>query len=76
MARKKLKGKGPSFRSFNVVYVDGTISSNRRVDSNLLDVSFGDDIDDLVKVAILEQDKQIAERSGQSRGEIKSIKPA
>ena len=56
--------------------MDGTISSNRRVDSSLLDVSFGDDIDELVKDAILEQDKQIAERSGQSRGEIKSIKPA
>ena len=76
MARKKLKGKGPSFQSFNVVYVDGTISSNRRIDSSLLDVSLGDNIDELVKGAILEQDRHIAERSGQSRGEIKSIKSA
>ena len=31
MARKKSKAKGAAFMVFNVIYEDGTISSNRRV---------------------------------------------
>mgnify|MGYP001216542610 CR=1 FL=1 len=76
MARRKSKRKVPVFRSFNVIYEDGSVTSNRRVASNLLDQSYGDALEDLVLKAITEQDLQIAERSGNPRAKIKSITPA
>ncbi|MAO55264.1 MAG: hypothetical protein CMM61_06180 [Rhodospirillaceae bacterium] len=76
MAGKKSKGKGPQFLMFNVTYGDGTVTSNRRVPTELLDQSFGDSLDDLVRAAIEQQDNEIAERSGQTRAPIKSIAKA
>ena len=76
MAGKKSKGKGPQFLMFNVTYGDGTVTSNRRVSTDLLDESFGDALEDLVRAAIEQQDNEIAERSGQSRAPIKSIAKA
>ncbi len=76
MAGKKSKGKGPQFLMFNVTYGDGTVTSNRRVSTDLLDQSFGDSLDDLVRAAIEQQDNEIAERSGQTRAPIKSIAKA
>ena len=76
MAGKKSKGKGPQFLMFNVTYGDGTVTSNRRVPTELLDESFGDSLDDLVRAAIEQQDNEIAERSGQTRAPIKSIAKA
>lgn len=73
MARKKPKGKAALFTAFNVTYEDGMVTSNRRVSNDLLDQSFGDAFEDLVRTAIENQDKAIAERSGQSRAKIKSI---
>lgn len=73
MARKKSKGKGAAFTTFNVNYIDGTISSNRRVSNEFLDESFGDSFQDLARTAIENQDNEIAERSGQRRAEIKSV---
>lgn len=73
MARKKPKGKGAAFMVFNVTYEDGTISSNRRVPNEGLNQSFGDDLFDLARTAIREQDNEIAQRSNRLRGKIKSI---
>lgn len=76
MARKKPKGKGALFTAFNVAYEDGTVTSNRRVSNDLLDQSYGDAFDDLVRAALEGQDQEIAKRSGQTRAKIKSFTKA
>ena len=73
MARKKPKGKSAAFTMFNVTYEDGSLSSNRRVSNDLLDQSYGDNIDDLARTVIQDQDNDIAARSNQRRAKIKSI---
>ncbi len=73
MARKKPKGKSTAFMTFNVIYKDGTVTSNRRIASELLDQKFGDSIQDLARTAIEDQDNEIARRSGQRRAKIESI---
>ena len=73
MARKKPKGKAAVLTMFNVAYEDGTMTSNRRVANELLDQSFGDDLQDLARTAIEDQDNEIAQRSGERRAKIKSI---
>ena len=73
MARKKSDSKTAAFTMFNVTYEDGTLTSNRRVANELLDTSFGDELLDLARTAIQNQDNEIAARSGQRRAKIKSI---
>ncbi len=73
MARKKTKGKAAGITMFNVAYEDGSMTSNRRVANQLLDQSFGDDLQDLAQAAIEDQDNEIAQRSGDRRAKIKSI---
>lgn len=73
MARRKSNSKAAAFMMFNVAYEDGTVTSNRRVASEQLDESFGDDLIDLARTAIESQDNEIAQRSGQRRSKIKSI---
>jgi len=73
MARHKLKGRNAAFVVFNVNYEDGMVTSNRRVSSDLLDLSFGDSLQDLARTAIEDQDNVIAQCSGQRRAKIKSI---
>ena len=73
MVRKKSKSKGPPFMMFNVDYEDGAVTSNRRVSNELLDQSFGAKLEDLALKAILDQDNDIAQRSGQRRSKIKKI---
>ena len=73
MARKRPKGKGALFTAFNVAYEDGTVTSNRRVSNDLLDLSYGDAFEDLARAALEAQDDEIAKRSGQRRARIKSI---
>lgn len=73
MASKKSKSKKATFVAFNVTYEDGTVTSNRRVSSDLLDQSFGDALLDLARTAIEDQDNEIAHRSNQRRAKIKSI---
>ncbi len=69
MARKKPTAKS-EFVLFNVLYEDGTMTSNRRVPGDLLGGLEGD----APALAIIEeQDAEIAERSGKLRGPIKSI---
>jgi len=72
MARKKPTAKA-EFVLFNVVYQDGSLSSNRRVSSSALD---GLDGDEPARAIIEAQDREIAERSGIPRGPIKTIKRA
>jgi hypothetical protein len=72
MARKKPNPKA-EFVLFNVVYEDGSQTSNRKVPSELLG---GLDGDGPALEAIEAQDREIAERSGRSRGPIKSVERA
>lgn len=69
MARKKPAAKA-EFVLFNVTYEDGTVTSNRRVPADILGGLEGDAP---ARDIIDEQDREIAERSGKSRGPIKSI---
>lgn len=69
MARKKPTAKS-EFVLFNVTYEDGTVTSNRRVPSDILG---GLDGDGPARDILEEQDREIAERSGKSRGPIASI---
>jgi hypothetical protein len=73
MGRKKPKGKSAAFIAYNVVYEDGMVTSNRRIPVDLLDQTFGEPLEDLVRSAIEDQDNEIAKRAGQRRAGIKSI---
>lgn len=73
MARMKPKSKAGAYSVFNVTYVDGTVTSSRRVPGDQLDLSYGDDLMDLARTALEKQDMEIAERSGRKRPKIKSI---
>jgi hypothetical protein len=70
MARKKSKPLESGFALFDVLYEDGSRSSNRRVPRNLLG---GLDGDEPARTTIEEQDQAIAERAGRPRVPIKSI---
>jgi hypothetical protein len=59
-----------SFIAFNVIYEDGSLSSNRKVPSTALG---GLDGDDPAKAIIEAQDRAISNASGRPRGAIKSI---
>ena len=73
MARKKSKGKPLTYATFNVTYEDGTLSSNRRVENQHLDQSFGDDLLELARTALTDQDNEIAQRSNQRRAKILTV---
>ena len=73
MARNRPKGKAAAFSTFTVTYEDGTITSNRRVENDRLDESFGDTVLDLARAALQEQDAEIARRSNRRRAKIKTI---
>jgi len=69
MARKKPTARVEMI-SFDVLYDDGTRSSNRRISSELLG---GLDGDGPAKDILEAQDREIAERSGIPRAAIKSV---
>jgi len=71
MARKP--SSKTEFVLFDVTYEDGSQRSNRRVPAELLG---GLDGDQPARAAIEEQDREIAEKSGQPPLRIKSIKRA
>ena len=73
MARRKSKAKAATYYLFNVTYEDGTVTSNRRVAGKRLDQSYGDDLLDLARIVIEEQDDEIAQLSNQPRAKIKLI---
>jgi hypothetical protein len=71
MPRKKPGNAGNAdFVLFDVLYEDGSRSSNRRVPSDLLG---GLDGDAPARDIIEEQDRKIGEMSGRPRAPIKSI---
>ena len=59
-----------SFVLFDVTYVDGSLSSRRKVPSSILAVLDGETA---VKAAIEAQDREICLASGRPRGVIKSV---
>jgi len=69
MARKKEPGPA-GFVLFDIVYEDGTLSSNRKVPASEVG---GLDGDLPAKTFIEEQDRVVGEKSGRPRGRIKSI---
>ena len=72
MGRQKPTPK-PELVLFDVLYADGTLTSNRRVPGSVLGGLEGD----APARAIIEaQDREIAERSGRLRPPIKSISRA
>ena len=72
MSRRKPPVAG-EFLLFDVVYDDGTRTSNRKVPEGELKEW---DFDGSVRAVIEAQDRDIAERSGKARGAIKEILPA
>jgi hypothetical protein len=70
---RKKKTRDTEFVMFNVLYEDGTQSSNRKISA--LDVG-GLDGDEPVLAIIEAQDLEIAEKSGRPRGPIKSVERA
>ena len=70
MAKKPGTNPKGEFAFFNVVYEDDSQRSNRRVPSELLG---GLDGDEPARGFILEQDREIAEKSGRTPLEIKSL---
>jgi len=69
MARNRAKTEA-EFVLFDVLYEDGSRTSNRKVPSAILG---GVDGDEPARSVIETQDAEIAERSGRSRGTIKEI---
>lgn len=69
MARQKPTAK-PDFVLFDVLYEDGTLTSNRKVPGSVLGGLEGDAP---ARTVIEGQDREIAERSGRSRSPIRSI---
>jgi hypothetical protein len=70
MAKKPGTNPKGEFVFFDVVYEDGTQRSNRRVPSELLG---GLEKDEPARGFIMEQDREIAEKSGRSPLKIQSI---
>ncbi len=70
---RKSKSTKPNMLFFNVVYEDGSLSSNRKVSSELLDDRFGEDEIDLARQVIERQDAEIAERSGVPKAKVKEV---
>jgi hypothetical protein len=70
MAKKPGSNTKGEFAFFNVTYEDGSQRSNRRVPAELLG---GLDGDEPAKGFIMEQDREIAEKSGRPPLAIKSL---
>ena len=70
MARRRTVRRVEEFVLFDVLYEDGTRSSNRKVPGSALDDADGDLP---AKMHIQAQDRQIGEISGKPRTSIKSV---
>ncbi|MBB3019507.1 hypothetical protein FHR70_002572 [Microvirga lupini] len=70
MARNKSKPVESGYALFDVLYEDGSRSSNRRVPRSILG---GLDGDEPARKAIEEQDNAIAEKAGRPRVPIKKM---
>ena len=72
MGRTKPTAKA-DFVLFNVLYEDGSQTSNRKVPGDILGGLEGDEP---ARAVIEAQDREISERSGRPRGPIKTISRA
>lgn len=72
MARRKPTARA-EFVLFNVLYEDGSLTSNRKVPGSAIG---GLDGDAPARDIIETQDREIAERSGRTRSRIKSMSRA
>jgi hypothetical protein len=72
MPKKKVNADS-EFVLFDVLYEDGSRSSNRRVPRELVN---GLDGDEPARASIEEQDREIGQKSGRPRAAIKSISRA
>lgn len=70
MAKKPGSNPKGEFVFFNVIYEDGSQKSNRRVPAELLG---GLEKDEPARGFLIEQDREIAEKSGRAPLEIRSI---
>lgn len=70
MAKKKPARVDSGFVLFDIQYEDGARTSNRKVPSELVNTLDGDGP---IRGFIEEQDRKIAEMSGNPRGPIKTI---
>jgi hypothetical protein len=70
---KKQQARPNGFVLFDVIYEDGTQTSNRKVPATMLG---GLDGDSPARAVVEMQDREIAERSGRPRARIKAIKRA
>jgi len=70
MAKRPGARRGEELVLFDVLYEDGTQTSNRKVPASELDGLEGDEA---AKLYIEEQDRKIAEVSGKPRGPVKSV---
>jgi len=70
MARNNKKPVDSGFVLYDVLYQDGTRTSNRKIPNAELDPF---DRDGSIRASIERQDRKIAEMSGNSRGPIKAI---
>lgn len=68
--RIKSRPQERGFVLFDVVYVDGTRASNRRIPSEILG---GLDGDEPARHLIAQQDEVIAQKAGRARREIQSL---
>jgi hypothetical protein len=71
MARKK--PADPAQQMFDLLYEDGSRSSNRKVNTAEIDVY---DRDASIRRLLEAQDDKVAEMSGRPRGPIKTITPS
>ena len=70
MSMNARKRKTSEFEFYDVLYEDGTRSSNRKVPLSAIEAT---DPDRSAKAFILAQDRKIAEASGNPRGPVASI---
>jgi len=68
----RTKKKVGEYALFDVLYEDGSRTSNRKVPADEL---AADDKEGAIKGYLEEQDRKIAEASGRSRGVIKAVLP-
>jgi len=73
MARKRKSTKPAAFVMYNVIYDDGSLSSNRRVPGDALQDVLGKEEVELAQSFIEDQDQSISERSGRPRAKIKTV---
>ena len=72
MAKKSKTRNDNEYLYYDVVYEDGSQSSNRRIPRVQIDGHGGDRE---IRAIIEAQDREIAEKSGRPRGPVKKVSP-